>query len=176
MIQQNWIWLIVLVCMGFVLFRLKPKRKGVKRSDPVLFLQDNLQVVANAGYSKRKLMNKEEYKLYLLLFNLLEEQYKGRNLRLFCQVSMGEFIRTEDSTAFGLINSKRVDFLIINAFGDPIIVIEYQGKGHFQKNAIERDAIKKEACRKADIYYLEFTYNYTKLEIEQRISHILNAQ
>ncbi|HDR1313111.1 TPA: DUF2726 domain-containing protein, partial [Pasteurella multocida] len=94
--------------------------------------------------------------------------------QLFSQVAMGEFIQVNDSNAFHLINQKRVDFLIIDKDCQPIVAIEYQGNGHYQNNAVERDAIKKESCRKANIDYIEFTPDYDELDF-QRVLKIVNA-
>lgn len=146
--------------------------KNLSRKKANKYVQTSLTKVAKSDFYKVPLMNKEEYKLFCHLSNLLEQH---RPFRLFTQVSMGEFINSPDKDAFLCINSKRVDFLIINGRGEAVIVIEYQGKGHFQNNAIERDAIKKEACRKANITYLEFYPDYGTPDFD-KISHILNKE
>lgn len=133
-----------------------------------------LSIVSKANYSKRPLMNRSEYALFCKLEDRLEKQHKKERFRLFSQVAMGEFIKSESDDAFRLINGKRVDFVIVDSTGAAVIVIEYQGAGHYQENAIERDAIKREACRKAGIEFLEFKKNYDDLEFE-RVSRILNA-
>ncbi|TCP12901.1 uncharacterized protein DUF2726 [Bisgaardia hudsonensis] len=128
----------------------------------------------NADFQKAPLMNKCEYKLYIRLIKLLNEQYYNKGLRLFSQVSMGEFLKSKDSEAFKLINSKRVDFLIINNIGLPVVVIEYQGNGHFDNNFIERDAIKREVCRKVGIEFIEIKPEYDELEFDF-IARALNS-
>lgn len=133
-----------------------------------------LSIVSNSHYSKRPLMNRSEYKLFRKLENYLEKLPQGKRVRLFSQVAMGEFISSESDEAFRLVNGKRVDFVIVDFSGEAIIVIEYQGAGHYQENAIERDAIKREACRKAGIEFLEFKKNYDDLDF-QRVSRVLNA-
>jgi len=65
------------------------------------------------------------------------------------QVSLGEVLSSPDARAYSAINSKRVDLLIVSRSGDPIAAIEYQGHGHYQGTAAARDAVKKEALRKA---------------------------
>ncbi len=133
-----------------------------------------LNIVSNAKYFKCPLMNRSEYKLFRKLEKHLEKSHKGQIFRLFSQVAMGEFIKSESDDAFRLINGKRVDFVIVGSSGEAVVVIEYQGAGHYQDNAIERDAIKREACRKAGIEFLEFKKSYDDLEFE-RLSRILNA-
>jgi hypothetical protein len=71
------------------------------------------------------------------------------------QVSLGEILRTEDKAAYACINSKRVDLLIVDDECRPLHAIEYQGGGHHQGTAAARDAVKKEALRRAGIGYVE---------------------
>lgn len=177
--------LIFLVILIKALFTKKRKDKISYRIEPrVSIIQPNhtensifsyskLDTIAKSEFKSKPLMNKSEYKLYTQLVALLENTDAKQKYRLFSQVAMGEFIQTPDNLAFRLINGKRVDFLIIDMSGHPVIVIEYQGGGHYQNDAIERDAIKKEACRKANIEYVEFPKQYDKLHF-QRISQILN--
>ncbi|VEI59049.1 Protein of uncharacterised function (DUF2726) [Pasteurella multocida] len=157
-----------------IMFILTKKRKNKHRWNYSGFNQPNkLEIVSKAEFTKSNLMNKSEYALFTQLANLLDSNHKRQNFQLFSQVSMGEFVQSNDHNAFKLINSKRVDFLIIDQYCKPIIVIEYQGSGHYQNNAIERDSIKKECCRKAKIEYIEFSTNYDELDF-QRVSKILN--
>jgi hypothetical protein len=45
--------------------------------------------------------------------------------------------------------------LLVSHEGDPLHAIEYQGSGHHLGPAATRDAVKKEALRKAGIGYVE---------------------
>ena len=141
--------------------------------EPLITETTALSKVSNAQYFKRPLMNRSEYKLFRKLEKHLEKFYKGQIVRLFSQVAMGEFLGSENDEAFRLVNAKRVDFVIVDSSGEAVIVIEYQGAGHYQENAVERDAIKREACRKAGIEFLEFKKNYDDLDFE-RVSRVLN--
>lgn len=67
---------------------------------------------------------------------------------VFAQVSFGEIIGSKDKAAYGCINSKRADFVIVTRYGDPLAVFEYQGGAHYQGNAIQRDAVKKKLAVK----------------------------
>lgn len=80
--------------------------------------------------------------------------------KVWPQVSLGEVLRTEgrseiDREAFRWINSKRADFLVVDLEGWPVAVIEYQGSGHYQGNARERDAVKRTVLPRAGIRYIE---------------------
>ncbi|TCP97790.1 uncharacterized protein DUF2726 [Cricetibacter osteomyelitidis] len=164
--------IVILVIILIIIVALKSGKNRRKRHSNHE-LPNALSLIANAKMFTKPLMNKSEYKLFQQINALLAQRFKSAGFRLFAQVSMGEFLGCENRTHFNLINSKRVDFLIIDRCGSPVIVIEYQGGGHFQQNAIERDAIKKEACRQANVYYLEIPQNYDQLSFET-ISHHLD--
>ena len=77
--------------------------------------------------------------------------------RVMAQVRLGEILYSPDARAYSAINGKRVDLLIVSRGGDPIAAIEYQGHGRYQGTAAARDAVKKEAVRKAGVRYIEVT-------------------
>lgn len=72
-------------------------------------------------------------------------------------MSLGEILRCEDAAAYACINAKRVDLLIVDADCKPLHAIEYQGGAHFKgaHATAARDAVKKEALRRAGIGYVE---------------------
>lgn len=114
---------------------------------------DQLRAVMGASFSQRKIMGLGEYKV----FKVVEETVRGRGggCRVFSQTALGEVIESTDRRAHSAINSKRVDVLVIGPTGLPLVAIEYQGKAHYQRDAAARDAVKKEALRKAGVEYLE---------------------
>ncbi len=78
------------------------------------------------------------------------------------QVSLGEFLTASDKSAFLAINSKRVDFALMNEQCQVVHALEYQGTGHYRgQSAAARDAVKKEALRKAGIGYHEIVAGHT---------------
>ena len=62
---------------------------------------------------------------------------------------------------WGLVNSKRVDFALMDHAACVRHAIEYQGTGHHQGTAAARDAVKKEALRKAGIGYHDVVAGHT---------------
>lgn len=146
--------------------KISPKRKRKTVKQP----ENQLDIVARSDFHKSKLMNKEEYGLFIRLEPLLKTNRPGH--RLFTQVSMGELIGSPNKNAYFCINNKRVDFVIISPYGDPLVVIEYQGGGHYQGNAVQRDAVKKEACRKAGIAFIELNDKYSDRDLDNIILHI----
>ena len=82
---------------------------------------------------------------------------------------MGEILSSPDKRAHEAINAKRVDLLIITNSGYPVVAIEYQGEGHYQGNAPIRDAIKREAFRKAGVGFLEVTPVHDREDLKREI-------
>src|SRR3546814_3418019 len=79
------------------------------------------------------------------------------------QVSLGEFLASPDKVAYFAVNSKRVDFALMDEACQVRHVLEYQGNGHHMEGgaAAARDAVKKEALRKAGIGYHEIVAGHT---------------
>jgi len=117
---------------------------------------DNQRRFVNCAQFKRKsLIGFEERYVYEAALAAI----RGTGFRIDCQVSMGEFIGTEDALAFSSINAKRSDFLISDEAFMPVMVIEHQGSGHDQGNAPQRDEIKRIVLEKSGIELLETTKN-----------------
>ncbi|MBK0022923.1 DUF2726 domain-containing protein [Brucella pseudogrignonensis] len=83
--------------------------------------------------------------------------------RVGFEVAMGSFIKTEKwqaeaikDRAFRSYNSKRVDFLLIDNYGKPMLAVEYNGTGHdLSADAASRMAVKRCALERAGIPLLE---------------------
>ncbi|MDZ4138210.1 MAG: DUF2726 domain-containing protein, partial [Erythrobacter sp.] len=98
------------------------------------------------------------------VFDTLDKAVSARNpqWQVMAQVSLGEFLASADKDAFLAVNSKRVDFALMDANCCVRHAIEYQGSGHHTgTTAAARDAIKKEALRKAGIGYHEVVAGHT---------------
>lgn len=114
---------------------------------------DQLRIVLGAQFRARPLLNKPEQRLLAHLDRTLARE--APDWRAMAQVSLGEILASEDRDAFLAINSKRVDFLVVDAESRPLHAIEFQGTGHHQGSAAARDAVKREALRRAGIGYVE---------------------
>ncbi len=120
---------------------------------------DQLKTVMRADFSPRALLNRPEAKV----FQALDSAVIARNpaWQVMAQVSLGEFIASEDKDAYLCVNSKRVDFALMDEKCRVVHALEYQGSGHHQGSAAARDAVKKEALRKAGIGYHEIVAGHT---------------
>lgn len=120
---------------------------------------DQLRIVMGASFSIQPLLNKGEVRVYKELDSIVTSV--NPDWKVMAQVSMGEILRSKDLEAYNCINSKRVDLLLIDGNCHPRHAIEYQGGGHYQGTAAARDAVKKEALRRAGIGYHEVVADHT---------------
>ncbi len=122
---------------------------------------DQLACVMAADFSARPLLNRPEANLFKALDTAVIARNPG--WQVMAQVSLGEFLSSPDKDAYGCVNSKRVDFALMDPDARVVHAIEYQGTGHHLPGsaAVARDAVKKEALRKAGIGYHEVVAGHT---------------
>jgi len=131
-----------------------------KHASAIDLAADQLKIVSKAEFAQRPLLNRSEANV----FAALDKAVIARNPRwqVMAQVSLGEFLASPDKDAFLAINSKRVDFALMDEQCCVRHALEYQGNGHhLGTSAAARDAIKKEALRKAGIGYHEVVAGHT---------------
>ena len=96
----------------------------------------------------------------------------GLPWRVMAQVSLGEVHNSPSKAAFNAINAKRVDLMVVSERSRPLAAIEYQGQGHYQGTAPARDAVKKEALRRAGIGYIEITFEHGPEDVKREIGRL----
>lgn len=123
-----------------------------------------------AAYETKRLMSKGEARV----FQALEREIKARSLpwRVMAQVSLGEVITSSDRRAHAAINSKRVDLLVIAGDGQPLAAVEFQGSGHYLGTAAARDAVKREALRRAGVAFIEITPDHAASDISREMDRL----
>jgi hypothetical protein len=128
-----------------------------------------------AEFKAQPLLNKSEARL----FKAMDKMVLGMrpDWQVMAQVSLGEILRCEDSKAYACINSKRVDLLIVDEECRPLHAIEYQGGAHFKgaHATAARDAVKKEALRRAGIGYVEVVAGDTPAELRRVVERLVGA-
>ncbi|MBW9066176.1 DUF2726 domain-containing protein [Rhizobium herbae] len=132
-----------------------PPMEPSKKTDAA----DQLRIVMGATFAIQPLLNKSEARVFKELDRILIRRNPA--WQVMAQVSLGEIIRSKDAVAHSCINSKRVDLLLVDGDCQPRCAIEYQGGAHHQGAAAARDAIKKEALRRAGIGYYEVVAGQT---------------
>jgi Protein of unknown function (DUF2726) len=128
---------------------------------------EQLVAVMAAPFKKRRVLSPSEYRVFKIIEDDLVATRKG--YRVFGQTSLGEILQSSCPNAYRSINSKRADILVVDPFGWPILAVEYQGSGHYQGTAAARDAIKKEALRKAGVPYIEISESDSADQIRSRV-------
>lgn len=133
---------------------------------------DQLRIVMGANFSIQPLLNRSEARVFRELDHIVLT--RNPHWQVMAQVSLGEILRSRDSEAYKCINSKRVDLLLVDEKCRPRHVVEYQGRGHHQGTAAARDAVKKEALRRAGIGYCEVVGGQTTpLELRRLIEKLV---
>ena len=178
----------LLVVAGAVLFLLKllsVALKGGRRTKGANWRRDmrdpklQADAVSRVDFVRTPLMNKGEFRVFSILERSLSQSARG--FRLMAQTNLGEFLKPDPKTpdalkseAFASINSKRVDFLVIDTSGRAALAVEVQGSGHYLgQTAFMRDAVKKEALRRAGVPLLEVTPDMQPEEIISQMKRML---
>jgi hypothetical protein len=150
-----------------------PARTSKQTSPNAVDPSAQLLAVSTAPFNARRILSKAEARI----FYGAERAIRACDLpwRVMAQVSLGEILSSPDPAAYGAVNSKRVDMLIISSGGDPLAAIEYQGSGHYLGSAPVRDAVKKEALRRAGVRYIEFMPDHGPDDIQREIARLAAA-
>ncbi|MBK5571369.1 DUF2726 domain-containing protein [Ensifer sp. SSB1] len=133
----------------------KPTAESLRPVDAT----DQLRIVMRSHFTIQPLLNKSEARVFRELDSIVIAC--NPYWQVMAQVSLGEILRSTDADAYRCVNSKRVDLLLVDSNCQPRHVIEYQGGAHHQGAAAARDAVKKEALRRAGIGYYEVVAGQT---------------
>jgi len=147
----------------------KPTRPSppAEQQQPVDMAAEQLKAVMRADFKSRSLLNRSEARVFRELDRMVVERNPA--WQVMAQVCVGEFLSTDDADAYRCINSKRVDLLLMDDECRARHALEYQGTGHHQGSAAARDAVKKEALRKAGVGYHEVVSGHTTPSDLQRL-------
>ena len=153
-----------------------PQPEASKRlGDPTA----QMEFISKVDFKPRPLLNRSEYKILRILEEVSQDIPGGH--RVMAQTSLGEVLAPQMASgskeardlAFRSINSKRLDFLVIDGYGMPVLAVEYQGHGHYNDRTFMHDAVKREAVRKAGIRFLEIRAEYDAKDLENEIRKAL---
>jgi hypothetical protein len=119
-----------------------------------------------------------EFQLFRAAMKVTEQSMpRGHySFYVFPQVNLGEILGTDSANrgaakeAYDAIECKRCDLLLADRRGMPVVVLEYQGSGHFiDRTAGQRDDIKRQALERAGVRYREVREGTTPDEMQQII-------
>lgn len=151
-----------------------PIVRDVNWAKPNPDASEQLRTVMAASFKPRVILNRKESRVFSAVERTIDDL--GMDWQLMAQVSLGEILWSDDKPAYWAINSKRVDMLLVDKKGLPLHAIEYQGSGHHMDGeAAARDAVKKEALRRAGIGYIEVSEGDTAAELRLKLAR-LSAQ
>ncbi|MBK5263818.1 MAG: DUF2726 domain-containing protein [Alphaproteobacteria bacterium] len=143
-----------------------------RKASPVEIAADQLRLVMDATFTARQLLNHSERRLLGVIDQALADHSPG--WRAMGQVSLGEILASPNEDAYFAVNSKRVDLLIVDADCHPLHAVEFQGKGHHTgRNTAARDAVKREALRRAGIGYVEVVSGDTPAEVREMVKKLV---
>ena len=86
---------------------------------------DQLRVVMGSRFYAQPLLNRGEARVFRALDRMVIDC--NPDWQVMAQVSLGEILRCGDQAAYGCINAKRVDLLLVDGECRPRHAIEYQG-------------------------------------------------
>lgn len=137
------------------------------------------EALGNVKFTRRALMNRTEYRVFATVEGAVARTRRG--FRVMAQTSLGEVLRTDAPStdkdarrAYAVINSKRLDIAIIDRSGLLVLAIEVQGSGHhLSDDTFIRDAVKREALRRAGVEMLEITPDWDNARIEVELARRL---
>lgn len=140
---------------------------------------EQLRAIINAKFQRKRLMNQTEFTVFRAAEAVLPFGY-----RLMAQTSLGEVLGTKktsdpmaDRRAHASINSKRLDMAVIDRAGFVALAIEVQGAGHYGKHTtFIRDAVKREALRRAGIPILEVYPDWNDARIQAEVSRHISPK
>lgn len=167
--------LVVLVLLVLYAARSAYRRRHTlqRRLPDVTDVTQQLGFVSRVVFERTPLLNKSEFQVFLLLEQVVREVGGGH--RVMAQTPLGEILKPKGAgykeldLAFRSINSKRVDFVIVDRAGFAVVGVEYQGNGHYQGTAALRDAVKREAFRSAGVPLIEVFAAFDRREVATRV-------
>jgi hypothetical protein len=119
--------------------------------------KDQLSITLKHKYEKQRLLNKTEEEAYKIILRMIYTHTKGQ-YKINMQASLGEILRSSYE-GYKTINSKRVDFYIVDKEFMPVAVIEVNGTGHYQGDVLLSDETKRAAIESAGIKYIAIKEN-----------------
>lgn len=151
-------------------------------TNKIAHAEKQFDALGQADLSARRVFNKSEQKIFTELRSALNTI--DADVTVMGQVSMGAMIKTKSvegmpqylgRNAYRAINSKRVDFALVDAVGTVRLVVEFDGPSHAARANRARDSVKMEALKRAGIPALILDYREDTDARTARINAALRA-
>lgn len=141
-------------------------------------VDEQLAFVSAVEFERQPLLNKGEFRVLLVLEAVLRDLRSGH--RVMAQTSLGEVLRPkrngytiDEDLAFRSINSKRSDFIVVDRRGLAVLAVEYQGGGHYQGSALQRDAVKRAVFESAGVTLIEVPPQFDAEVLARQVRGVL---
>ncbi|GFE97872.1 hypothetical protein DmGdi_29450 [Gluconobacter sp. Gdi] len=152
------------------------RRRQYRQENDLSDPQNQLRFIDECSLKAVPPVNREAVRVLYAIDEWIKDMQP--DWRFAFEVAMGGFIKTpyapddpRQKRAFKSYSGKRVDFLLIDRFGNPVLVVEYNGSGHdLSGDADARMAVKRLALQKAGIPLLEIPERMGKLDILAALS------
>lgn len=140
----------------------KPDRARDQNTEQQGVLEKQLEALRSTTIKTKRPVNRSAFQIWLALERAIK--IHAPRSRVMPEVGMGAFLNTssdgqiswDDKEAFRAFVAKRVDFLVVDDFGNPAFAVEYHGSGHYiGDTAASRDVVKREALRLAGVELVE---------------------
>lgn len=133
------------------------------------------------SFTAVSLLNQSEARLLGMLDTVVGPIF-GAKARVFAQVSYGEFLKGSSRSAFAKVNQKRADFVVADAAGTVLCVIEYQGAGHYGRGPAARekaemsDKVKRAALKSAGLPLVEVPAKFSLESVRGQLQGVRPLQ
>lgn len=171
----------LVIALQIAVALLTRKRQPAARSPKMSVAnpKDQLEAVNKVSFRARPLLNASERRVLSVIDDAIANQ---PGLRVMAQASMGEIVEVtpdgleaDRDAGFRSVNSKRVDFAIVDDGLNPVLIVEYQGAGHNRGNAEMRDKVKRAAFESAGISLLEIDAKDSPSVMRTKLGTLLNG-
>lgn len=130
---------------------------GSARPGGIVDSAADLRLVSDAGFAPRPLLSGREADVLGFVEAAVAETRQG--WRVVPQVRLVDIVASADAEANAVIGEHRLDMLIVSGAHLPVAALDYQPLGQLKEDSALRDAIKREALRRADIPFIEIRAN-----------------
>jgi hypothetical protein len=128
---------------------------GSKRPPAVVKSEgvDQLRQVSDARFMTKRLMSDNEAIVLTELEAIIADL--GEPWRVMAHVGLPQILGSNSNEATAAIEGQQVALLVVGGDRAPIAAVEYQPLGQIRSEDAVRDAVKREALRRAGIPYIE---------------------
>ena len=146
---------------------------GAPRGGRVADSAADLRLVSDAGFASKPLLSGREADVLGYVETVAAES--GQGWRVVPQVRLVDIIASADAEANAVIGEHRLDMLIVSARHLPVAALDYQPLGQLKDDSALRDAIKREALRRADIPFIEIRANEPLDDVKAQLLRLAAA-